>query len=167
MVLNGADTLAFIASRTMLQYTFKEFLASTDEDMEPVVHLLAAALESSVAELRADLRYQQAHQPVQAWLAFSEGHLVGCKLGYERKPGQYYSWLGGVHPDFRGQGIARELMLRQHGWCPQHGYRRIRTQTYNHWRAMLLLNLRVGFDIVGTVQGPHGLVIVLEKEVTA
>ena len=29
---------------------------------------------------------------------------------------------------------------------------------------MLLLNLREGFDIVGTVQGPYGLTIVLEKQ---
>jgi GNAT superfamily N-acetyltransferase len=151
----------------MLQHTFNEFLPSTDAGTEPVVHLLVATLESSAAEVTADLAYQQARQPVQAWLTHSEGQLVGCKLGYERKPGQYYSWLGGVHPSFRGQGIARELMQQQHAWCVQQGYHRIRTQTYNHWRAMLLLNLRVGFDIVGTVQGPRGLVIVLEKELTA
>lgn len=151
----------------MLQHTFKESLSTTSEDVEPVLHLLAAALESSVAELSTDLRYQQARQSVQAWVTFSKGQVVGCKLGYERKPGHYYSWLGGVHPSFRGQGIARELMLQQHAWCAQQGYHRIRTQTYNQWRAMLLLNLRVGFDIVGTVQGPRGLVIVLEKELAA
>ncbi|UOQ67168.1 GNAT family N-acetyltransferase [Hymenobacter volaticus] len=72
-----------------------------------------------------------------------------------------------MHPGFRGQGIARELMSRQHAWCQQQGYHRIRTQTYNRWRAMLLLNLHAGFDIVGTVQGSRGLVLVLEKELAA
>ena len=132
-----------------------------------LVELLAASLQTATAELVADLRYQQQRQPVQGWLAFVGEELVGCKLGYERKPGHYYSWLGGVHPDYRGQGIAAELMRRQHAWCREQGYQRIRTQTYNRWRAMLLLNLRHGFDIIGTVQGRHGLTIVLEKELAA
>ena len=129
-----------------------------------VIELLSAALETPAAELLADLRYQQQRQPVQAWLASANDRLVGCKLGYERKPGHYYSWLGGVHPDFRGQGIAAELMQQQHAWCRAQGYRAVRTHTYNRWRAMLLLNLRQGFDIIGTVQGAHGLTIVLEKQ---
>ncbi|MDU0370397.1 GNAT family N-acetyltransferase [Hymenobacter endophyticus] len=131
-----------------------------------LIELLSAALETTAAELEADLHYQQQCQPVQAWLAYENNQLVGCKLGYERKPGHYYSWLGGVHPDFRGRGIAAELMGQQHAWCAAQGYRRVRTQTYNRWRAMLLLNLRHGFDIIGTVQSSRGLNIVLEKELT-
>ncbi|HEX8429544.1 GNAT family N-acetyltransferase [Hymenobacter sp.] len=151
----------------MLEYTFTESLSPVGAGTEAVVRLLAATLESPVDELNADLNYQQTRQPVQAWLTLAGGQLIGCKLGYERKPGQYYSWLGGVQPDFRGQGIAGELMRQQHAWCQQQGYQRIRTQTYNRWRPMLLLNLRAGFDIVGTVQGPRGLIIVLEKELAA
>lgn len=151
----------------MVDYTFHEYLPSVDKVSDGILHLLAAVLESSVAELTADIEYQQARQPLHAWLALAHGQVVGCKLGYERKPGHYYSWLGGVHLSFRGQGIARELMSRQHAWCQQQGYRRIRTQTYNRWRAMLLLNLHAGFDIVGTVQGSRGLVLVLEKELAA
>lgn len=109
------------------------------------------------------MRYQQSRQPVQVWLAFSGDQPVACKLGYERKPGHYYSWLGGVHPDHRCQGLAAELMRQQHAWCAAQGYHTIRTQTFNRWRAMLLLNLRFGFDIVGTVQGGRGLTLVLEK----
>jgi GNAT superfamily N-acetyltransferase len=133
-----------------------------------IITLLSTALETSPDELLTDLQYQQQRQPVQAWLALADdGQLVGCKLGYERQLGHYYSWLGGVHPDFRGQSIAAELMRRQHAWCQAEGYRRIRTHTYNRWRAMLLLNLRHGFDIIGTMQGPRGLTIVLEKELQA
>ena len=135
------------------------------ETQATVAALLAATLETPGTGLLTDLQYQQQRQPVQAWLALADdGQLIGCKLGYERQPGHYYSWLGGVLPGFQGQGIAAELMRRQHAWCRTQGYHRIRTQTYNRWRAMLLLNLRHGFDIIGTVQGPRGLTIVLEKE---
>lgn len=131
---------------------------------EGLLVLLSAALESPTAELESDLAYHQQRAPLHLWLALADEQVIGCKVGYERKPGHYYSWLGGVDNRFRGRGIARILMQQQHAWCHQQGYHRIRTQTYNRWRAMLLLNLREGFDIVGTVQGAHGLTIVLEKQ---
>ena len=55
-------------------------------------------------------------------------------------------------------------MRQQHNWCRQNGYHTVRTQTYNQWRDMLVLNIKSGFDIVGTVQGTRGLVIVMEKK---
>ncbi|GAB2591414.1 GNAT family N-acetyltransferase [Spirosoma areae] len=117
-------------------------------------------------EILAELTYQVDRTGLQTLLATANGQVIGCKLGYERKSGHFYSWLGGVHPGARGQGIASELMRRQYDWCRQRGYHTIRTQTYNQWRDMLILNLRHGFDIIGTVQGKWGLVIVLEKKLT-
>lgn len=147
-----------------VEYVFWAELPAAGAGFESLTHLLAEVLEDDAAGFAADLQYQQHKQPVQAWLAVAAGQVAACKLGYERKPGHYYSWLGGVLPEFRGQGLAAELMRRQHAWCAAQGYHRIRTQTFNRWRAMLLLNLRFGFDIVGTVQGGRGLTLVLEKE---
>jgi len=39
----------------------------------------------------------------------------------------------------------------------------IRTQTRNTWRNMLILNLRNGFDIVGTFTEQGDTTILLEK----
>lgn len=115
------------------------------------------------SEILADIAYQQVRTPVLIGLALDQDQVVGCKLGYEQKPGHFYSWLGCVSPSCRGQGIAAELMRRQHDWCREQGYHTVRTHTYNQWRAMLVLNIRSGFDIIGTVQGARGLTIVLEK----
>ena len=82
--------------------------------------------------------------------------LVGFKIGYERKPGHFESWLGGVAASHRGQGIAGELMRRQHAWCRANGYRTVRTLTTNRWRDMLILDLRHGFEIVGTYTDRRG-----------
>lgn len=147
-----------------IEYKFQPALPLPHEPLhQDLLLLLGAALESSPHELVADLAYHNLRSPVQAWLAFANEKLVGCKLGYERKPGHYYSWLGGIQPDCRRQGIARELMRRQHAWCRQQHYHWLRTQTYNRWRPMLILNLQEGFDVIGTVCGTHGLMIVLEK----
>lgn len=97
-------------------------------------------------------------------LALVDSVVVGYKLGYRRNPEVFYSWLGGVLPPYRRRGIARELLRRQHAWCQSQGYRRVRTDTTNAFRAMLLLNVRAGFDVIGTFHDTeHGLTIMLER----
>ncbi|MBD2703247.1 GNAT family N-acetyltransferase [Spirosoma sp. BT702] len=145
------------------------FLSYENLPPEPLATSLLALLidvfaNQSREEFSDQLQYHLKRTGLQFELAVVGERVVGCKLGYERQPGEFYSWLGGVHPDFRGQRIASELMKRQHEWCRQHGYQTIRTQTYNQWRSMLIMNLQHGFDIVGTVQGKRGLTIVLEKK---
>ncbi|QQE81454.1 GNAT family N-acetyltransferase [Alicyclobacillus sp. SO9] len=99
-------------------------------------------------------------------VALANQQVVGYKIGYQERRTRFYSWLGGVHPEYRGQGIASELMLRQHEWCRSQGYTVVRTQTKNKWRSMLILNLRHGFDVVGTYTDKHGEPkIILEKRI--
>lgn len=119
--------------------------------------------DQTQSDILTDLTYQQDRTPVLVVLAIDADQVIGCKLGYERKPASFYSWLGCVDQAYRRHGIAAELMRRQHDWCRQNGYRTVRTHTYNQWRSMLILNIRSGFDIIGTEQGRRGLTIVLEK----
>lgn len=66
---------------------------------------------------------------------------LDTKLGINQdRKSRFYSWLGGVYPEYRGQGVASELMCRQHEWCKEQGYEVVRTQTKNKWRSMLILN---------------------------
>lgn len=132
-----------------------------------LLNLLAEVFTNQTRSAFADeLAYQQAKSTLVTGLVIDNDsdQIIACKLGYERKPKQFYSWLGCVSPTYRGQGIAAELMRQQHDWCRSNGYHRIRTQTYNQWRSMLLLNIQMGFDIIGTVQSKHGLAIVMEKK---
>ncbi|GAB3916581.1 GNAT family N-acetyltransferase [Larkinella terrae] len=97
-------------------------------------------------------------------LALDNQAVVGYKMGYQRKPGHFYSWLGCVSPDYRRQGIAGEFMNRQHDWCRSNGFHTVRTHTRNQWRDMLILNIRSGFDIIGTIASADShTTIVLEK----
>ena len=47
-------------------------------------------------------------------------------------------------------------MVRQHAWCREQGYSVVSTRTKNKWRNMLILNLRYGFDIIGTYTDDQG-----------
>jgi GNAT superfamily N-acetyltransferase len=91
---------------------------------------------------------------------------VGFKLGYRDDPETFYSWLGGVLPEARGHKLGHRMMTAQHDWCRAKGYRKIRTNTLNQWRKMLILNLNSGFDIIGTEPGSRGLKILMMKELT-
>jgi predicted GNAT superfamily acetyltransferase len=135
-----------------------------DPLLTAMLDLLATVFTNQTqSELLDDLTDQQSRNPLLIELALDAGRVVGCKLGYERSRESFYSWLGCVDPAWQGRGIAAELMRRQHDWCRQNGYRTIRTHTYNQWRSMLILNIRSGFDIIGTLSGKRGLTIVLEK----
>jgi GNAT superfamily N-acetyltransferase len=91
--------------------------------------------------------------------------VCGYKVGYELTAEVYYSYLGGVRAAYRGQGIASRLMAEQHRIARQRGHRIVRTHTRNEFRAMLLLNIKSGFDITGVnhKSGDAHLSIILEK----
>lgn len=98
-------------------------------------------------------------------LAFFNNELAGYKVGYQLSSHLYYSWIGGVRPSLRGHGIAKALMDKQHQIVSQMGYKTIQTHTENQYKPMLILNLKSGFNIVGTLAGERyqNLKIVLEK----
>ncbi|HWI47207.1 MAG TPA: GNAT family N-acetyltransferase [Rummeliibacillus sp.] len=98
-------------------------------------------------------------------MALDGRKVVGFKLGYEKEVGVFYSWLGGVSAEYRGQGIALKLMNLQHQLVSEQGYQKIRTIGRNYRRAMLILNIKVGFDIIETYFSKSGTrKIIMEKE---
>lgn len=100
------------------------------------------------------------------FVAFIEDKAVGYKAGYEMTARLYYSWIGGVSPNFRNQGIAQELMDKQHREVQKFGYSSIRTHTKNTFRQMLILNIKNGFDIIGVFKSERDdlQTIMLEKD---
>ncbi|MCF6136304.1 GNAT family N-acetyltransferase [Pseudalkalibacillus berkeleyi] len=112
-------------------------------------------------ELRNEL--EKKHN-IHIAIAYDEASLVGYKIGYERKSHHFYSWLGGVDPNHRNKGIGQTLLMEQHDWCMKNGYETIRTHTKNSFRSMLILNLKNGFDVIGTFTDRKGEPkIILEK----
>jgi len=100
-------------------------------------------------------------------VALDGDKVVGYKIGYPEDAVTFYSWMGGVDPDYRGQGIARELMRNQHQICREKGYLEVLTKTQNRWRAMLMLNLSFGFDIIGCQLDRRGEIkIIMSKQLT-
>ncbi len=98
-------------------------------------------------------------------IARIEDQPVAFKLGYRRTETEFYSWLGAVLPEYRGLGIASDLMQDQHAWCKSQGYQTIETKTQNRFREMLILNIKFGFDVIGTHDSTEGgMKIILRKK---
>lgn len=78
---------------------------------------------------------------------------VGFKVGYQRDNDQsLYSWMGGVLPKYRKEGVARQLADFQEDWAKNEGFTTIRMKTRNRLKAMLHFALGNGFYIIGVDQ---------------
>lgn len=98
-------------------------------------------------------------------LAYIDTRPVAFKIGYHKEDKVFYSWLGGVVPEYHRFGFARQLALIQIEWCKKRGYKKIEMKSKNKFKAMIALNLSLGFDIVGTEVGSdRQLKILLEKK---
>ncbi|OFZ31816.1 MAG: hypothetical protein A2622_03980 [Bdellovibrionales bacterium RIFCSPHIGHO2_01_FULL_40_29] len=86
-------------------------------------------------------------------VAYDQEIPVGFKLGYALENEVFYSWIGGVAPDYQDLGVATLFIKRQHEWCLQNGFKSIQTKSMNQFPRMISLNLNSGFKITGTEVG--------------
>lgn len=92
---------------------------------------------------------------------------VGFKLGYALDKSTFYSWIGGVIPEYRSQGIAVALLKAQEKSVADMGYRVIKVKTMNRFPAMLKMLVSHGYLIDGyeARNGPHDAKITLSKDI--
>ena len=94
--------------------------------------------------------------------------LVGFKVGYDRyKDGIFYSWMGGVIPEFRRNGVAHHLAIFQESWAENIGYSHIRMKTRKKYESMIKFSLKRGFVIKDEIpmENPLETRIIMEKKV--
>ena len=83
-------------------------------------------------------------------VAYADEEPVACKVGYNRFfDGSFYSWLGGVIPEYRKKGIAEKLNLKMEEISKNAGYTSLIFKTRNKFKAMLQFGLKNGYEIVG------------------
>jgi len=89
------------------------------------------------------------HRLHLALVAEKEGDLLGFKVGYQSDmPDTFYSWMGGVRPEFRGKGIATSLAEKQERWAKAQGFTSVFFKTRNRFPGMIQFGVKRGFKIV-------------------
>lgn len=81
------------------------------------------------------------HEPVLFVLAYNDAELVELKIGYPYSKDTFYSWIGGVNPLLRKQGIATQLPILQEEYAKKKGLDKLRTKSMNAYKPMMILNL--------------------------
>ena len=85
--------------------------------------------------------------------AYDDHNPIAFKIGYQRySDGSFYSWMGGVLPNYRRKGIANNLADHQDTWAKKNGYNSIRMQTREKHKAMLALAINRGFQITNRIE---------------
>lgn len=74
---------------------------------------------------------------------------IAYKIGYGISSTEFYSWLGGVAPKYRKQGVATALREQQELWAIDNAYTAISVKSMNRYTAMLQLLIASGYQISG------------------
>ncbi|AGA78658.1 GNAT family N-acetyltransferase [Echinicola vietnamensis] len=95
------------------------------------------------------------------------GKLVGFKVGYATDEKTFYSWMGGVLPAFRRNGIAGILAEVQTDWAKKSGYQKLVFKTRNIHSDMIRFGLKRGFMITELIKRdkPEDHRIIMEKKI--
>ncbi len=114
-----------------------------------------------------DLAWRLAHMPCcSIATAWSGAQLVAFKIGHAHARHRYHSWLGGVHPDHRRQGVAARLAELQHAWAAEQGFAAVETSADQANDAMTRANQRAGFVVCGMKTEPGRVQVLFRKELT-
>ncbi len=117
-------------------------------------------LYEKVFDTRWDQRiFQEKRVTFDRWLCqimYNYDQPVAFKLGYFFDKDTFRSWQGGVIPEFQGQGIAKILIRDQERWVREQGGKIIQTRSFNRFKNMMILNLKMGYDITGSLEGEAG-----------
>lgn len=131
---------------------------------------LIAELYNEVFNPRTDLEFFQlrfrGRHNVTMMVAMVDDRHVGFIVGFELMPSTYFSWICGVHPEYRRLGIATQLIQAQQAYAQEHDYATLRFECNNQHRPMLHVAINEGYDLVGirwdTANGNN--VVIFEKD---
>lgn len=82
-------------------------------------------------------------------IAKANQQLAGFKLGYSLSESKFYSWLGGVLPQYRRQRLAQALMDAQECYLIKQNFKSIHVKSMNKYRGMMTMLIANNYDIVG------------------
>ncbi len=83
---------------------------------------------------------------------------VGFKIGYDRfNDGSFYSWMGGVLPEYRHKNVATSLADFLEKWACNNGYTSIKLKTRSKHQGMITFSLNRGFKIIEPIEKKNNL----------
>ena len=123
----------------------------TPEVLELIQTVYTAIPEFEQGYAKQEISQRLLAGPALLLVAKVEGEIAGFKLGYQTDAQVFYSWLGGITPDFRGLGLAKSLLEYQEKWAKEQSYQRIDVKTRNCFPSMLNMLISNQYQITAMV----------------
>ena len=147
-----------------VEFNFLHFEHLTDSQWSEIAEIFESAFlekfDISTAKKKVDC-----YRKIHAIICYDGQRPVGFKVGYANGEDKFYSWLGGVSADHQKLGIASSMMYEMLTWAKQSDFRFVETKTMSKYREMISLNLKWGFEIVGTeFESGSKLKVLMEKK---
>ena len=131
-------------------------------NIDQVIPLLGDLEEFIQKDNRATITERIQNRDSLILIAYLEDQAAGFKLGYAKSKKHFYSWLGGVLPQFRQKGIARRLLDYQEKWARNNGYTVITVKSRNRFKNMIRLLVKNNYLITGVEVSDAGI---LDKKI--
>lgn len=151
---------------------FSSIAAEVFQSIEPVElrwrleNMPRVSVQLAYVEEMVDVKAGEKSQPSQPSQPLKQQtKIAGFKAGYAATHSRYYSWLGGVSPDHRQSGIALALMKEQHRWVKKHGFALVDTHVSQKNAAMMALNKRCGFAVIGSFNKVDDAYFIMQKKI--
>lgn len=145
------------------KFTFKIIEGVPSKEL---VEDILVVYKSIFEDYKLDFFKDRIHQKENLLIVLCDyqNQLVAFKIGYRYNSTTFYSWVGGVLPEQRHKGIAKQLAQLQEEKVKAKGYQTLRTKSMNRFKPMMILNLKNGFDIKNVYTNELGQTkIVFEK----
>lgn len=136
-------------------------IVENDFDLAKEVALLVPEIS-----IQCDLSQKIGHLNHLVLVALIDGKMAGYKVGYERNSEVFYSWIGGVVPEWRKSGVGKALLDYQEDWAKGRGYRCLQVKSMNKYPEMLRFLIKNSYRIYGieAADGHDGPKILFSKK---
>ncbi|MBE1301210.1 MAG: GNAT family N-acetyltransferase [Alteromonadaceae bacterium] len=124
-------------------------LTVKDGTLENILSIHNAILEMNRHQDIEQLQTRLANKRFISLVAELDNQLVGYKLGFWLDNHNFYSWMGGVLPQFRKINVAQSLLNEQERRVINSGGTNIQVKSMNRFKGMLIFLLKNDYQIVG------------------
>ena len=123
-----------------------EIVRKTLEDLNIVEEIEKKVSEFKITYNKKQYLNRLRNRKYSIFFAIDGNKTVGYAVSYG-KGEKFYIWTIAVLNDYRGKGVAKELLKKSIDAGKEFGYRKVYLKTRNTFKNMIFLALKFGFKI--------------------
>jgi len=128
-----------------------EIVRKTLEDLKVVEDIEKKVSEFKISYNKKQYLNRLRGRKYSIFFAIEDSQTAGYAVSYG-KGDKFYIWTIAVLKNYRGKGVAKELLEKSIEAGKKLGYRKVYLKTRNEFKTMLFLALKLGFKITNVTK---------------